>query len=506
MQDTLDQFAANTPDTFAVDTTEQGQDEWTTGLKERREHDPDNEPPFSRVFIVCGKSVNSDEQLKEYFVSCGRIEYCKIIRDKITNESKGIAYIKFDKTSSAAIAIETMNGKQIIDNLPPLKVMIADAKGSKQPKPVYKEPEDTPPRSRLFVICSKDLTEDELVQKFQVFGELEYCKIMRDKQTGESKGFGFVKFSKASTAAVAMENINEQNEIINGVRLKAIIADPKAKAKRTNEFYPRQDYYYPMPAMGYYQPYAYPEYNNMAPFVPFAPAYVMPRQRLFVVCHKSVTQEQLAGVFSKYPGMEYCDLKKNKATGESKGFAYVNYTTLQAAMMAKEQLDGYELPPGSYIKVMYAEPKEGKVDMGMNLYPFGFPGTGAMEPVMEEPMHPDLYLPEGSRLFIMMTKPLPEYILQDVFLQFPGLEYVTLNNDMTTGYVKYSTAMAAQSALNYLNNAEISGTRIRIQVANVPTQPTNTTTETTATNGTASTVHNPPSQMAQPEIDNSLKR
>jgi hypothetical protein len=114
----------------------------------------DNEPPFSRVFIVCGRSI-SGEELMQSFSKFGRVESCKIITDKLTKESKGVAYIKFDKASSAALAIENLHGKQISEYSPPLKVMIAEMKGAKQQKPIYTEAEDLPPRSRLFIVCSK---------------------------------------------------------------------------------------------------------------------------------------------------------------------------------------------------------------------------------------------------------------------------------------------------------------------------------------------------------------
>jgi hypothetical protein len=42
------------------------------------------------------------------------------------------------------------------------------------------------------------------------------------------------------------------------------------------------------------------------------------QQRLFVVVHKSVSDDQLRLLFRQYPGMEYCDLKRDKATGKSK--------------------------------------------------------------------------------------------------------------------------------------------------------------------------------------------
>ncbi len=42
------------------------------------------------------------------------------------------------------------------------------------------------------------------------------------------------------------------------------------------------------------------------------------KQRLFVVVHKSVGDDVLSRLFRAYAGMEYCDLKKDKATGKSK--------------------------------------------------------------------------------------------------------------------------------------------------------------------------------------------
>jgi len=81
------------------------------------------------------------------------------------------------------------------------------------------------------------------------------------------------------------------------------------------------------------------------------------KQRLFVVVHKSVTEDVLQRLFRQYPGMEYCDLKKDRATGKSKGYCYVNYSTPVAAAAAVEQLNGVEFPPGTgfRIKVMFAE-------------------------------------------------------------------------------------------------------------------------------------------------------
>lgn len=41
-----------------------------------------------------------------------------------------------------------------------------------------------------------------------MYGDLEYCKLMRDKTTQESKGYAYVKYFKASHAAVAVEEVS----------------------------------------------------------------------------------------------------------------------------------------------------------------------------------------------------------------------------------------------------------------------------------------------------------
>jgi len=467
--------------------------ESSQGDRDRTPRDSDNDPPYSRVFIVCGKGT-LEEDLENEFKAFGNLQYCKLIKDKATGEAKNIAYAKYDKASSAALAIENLNGKKLSEDQPALKVLIADAKGTRSsPRNQSREPEDLPPRSRLFVICQKEFLDEDITNHFKPYGDIEYVKVIKDKITNEPKGYAYVKFSKSSSAAIAMEEVNRLAQE-SGIKLKALVADPKSKLKPEAPLPPVG--YPPMPVM-YDQPMPF-GYGPELGYPPL-PGY-MPqssRQRLFVVVHKSISQDQLARLFSRYPGMEYCDLKKHKATGESKGFAYINYSTPQAAMMAKDQLDGYEFPPGQVLKVMPAEPlglgKGGPGGGGhsgheapaissmrdsfahmMSPYPPIYPHAA---PAPAPPMSPsdskgaqsnDRNYPEGSRLFIVLSKALPDYVLQDLFSRFGALEYVRLQKDKNYGYAKYTTAAAAQYAMSYLNNTEIHGQKINITLAHPP--------------------------------------
>ena len=80
-------------------------------------------PPFSRVFIVCSKSMR-EEEVREAFSVFGNIEDVWMVKDRMTKENKGICYVKYDKASSAALAIENLDAKMIGSDPKPIKVYI----------------------------------------------------------------------------------------------------------------------------------------------------------------------------------------------------------------------------------------------------------------------------------------------------------------------------------------------------------------------------------------------
>lgn len=55
---------------------------------------------------------------------------------------------------------------------------------------------------------SYKLTDDELKTAFLPFGDVKYARIIMDRDSGRSKGFGFVKMAGRSQAKAAMEALN----------------------------------------------------------------------------------------------------------------------------------------------------------------------------------------------------------------------------------------------------------------------------------------------------------
>lgn len=54
-----------------------------------------------------------------------------------------------------------------------------------------------------------DLDDDELMEIFEKFGVVNSAKVAMDKETGKSRGFGFVDMQNEAEARDAIENLND---------------------------------------------------------------------------------------------------------------------------------------------------------------------------------------------------------------------------------------------------------------------------------------------------------
>ncbi|KAI0989040.1 hypothetical protein GJ496_009095 [Pomphorhynchus laevis] len=157
-------------------------------------------PPYSRLFILVPKST-TEKKLTECFSLYGHIEDIWLLREKSTGSSRGICYIKYSKASSAALAMEKMNGQYLDEFSKPLKVMISNNRNERN----IRQPCEAERMLRIFLLLPKEFTSDDLYQTFKKFGEIYSVQIVVDKVTGKSRGLGYVKFFKASDSARALE-------------------------------------------------------------------------------------------------------------------------------------------------------------------------------------------------------------------------------------------------------------------------------------------------------------
>ena len=128
------------------------------GREPRSDGNKYDDPPNSRLFIVCGKNITED-QFKESFGTFGTIEEVWVLKDRTTQEPKGVTYIKFSKTSEAAEAMEEMNGRCIEGSPRPMKVMIAHSRDQGSRRDMNEDERLV----RLFIMVPKTSTESEKI-------------------------------------------------------------------------------------------------------------------------------------------------------------------------------------------------------------------------------------------------------------------------------------------------------------------------------------------------------
>lgn len=74
------------------------------------------------------------------------------------------------------------------------------------------------------------MTESSISQMFEAFGSVDSVKIIKDRFSGRSKGFGFVEMPNNSEADKAIKALN--GKIIDRKAVKINPADPEGKKKK----------------------------------------------------------------------------------------------------------------------------------------------------------------------------------------------------------------------------------------------------------------------------------
>lgn len=68
-------------------------------------------------------------------------------------------------------------------------------------------------KNKLYVAgLPYDVTEDELRRAFAAVGTVVSVRIIADKQTNQSKGFGFVEMSTEEDAKTAVQQLNNSQQ------------------------------------------------------------------------------------------------------------------------------------------------------------------------------------------------------------------------------------------------------------------------------------------------------
>jgi len=154
---------------------------------------------IKKVFVGGIGPNTTRDTVHAAFSQFGDVLECKVIVDQNTGFSKGFGFVEFTSPISAQKATASgfimIDGKNCNCNL-----AFSDNKGDS--KSLNDQGE-----CKVFVGgLAPTVTSESLSVAMAPYGKVESCKVVLDKATQVSKGFGFVEFASSKSAARAVKN------------------------------------------------------------------------------------------------------------------------------------------------------------------------------------------------------------------------------------------------------------------------------------------------------------
>ena len=182
-----------------------------------------------RTVFVQQLSVKcTDRDLLAFFTENGcPARNARIVLDKYTRKSKGVAYVEFYEEETVKVALK-LTGKKLVGV--PVIVELTETEKNRiaqeaaslnaantagSSSTVATSASSNKPAApvddlvRLYIgALHPSLTESELQQLFEPFGQLESVELLKDERSGASKGVAFVQYKRPGGAKMALEALN----------------------------------------------------------------------------------------------------------------------------------------------------------------------------------------------------------------------------------------------------------------------------------------------------------
>lgn len=161
--------------------------------------------------------------LFEVFNAVGAVSSIRVCRDAVTRRSLGYAYVNFHQMADAERALDTMNFTDIKE---------------KQCRIMWSQRDPSLRRSGVGNIFVNNLNESidnkMLYDTFSLFGNILSCKVVCDKETLLSKGYGYVHYETAEAARAAIAKLD--GNFIDGQEVQVVEFMSRGTRPGQNEF------------------------------------------------------------------------------------------------------------------------------------------------------------------------------------------------------------------------------------------------------------------------------
>ncbi|CAK9276211.1 unnamed protein product [Sphagnum jensenii] len=157
------------------------------------------------------------QQLAEIFQDFGNVELVEVIYDRETSRSRGFGFVTMGSQEEATAAKEKLDGYMLGGRALTVSFPQANRGGGRPPseRPLRDRPfgggggGGYDSENKLFVGNLSWSVDDESLQaKFSDYGKVLDARVIYDRETGRSRGFGFVTYSNADEVNDAIQNLD----------------------------------------------------------------------------------------------------------------------------------------------------------------------------------------------------------------------------------------------------------------------------------------------------------
>lgn len=144
---------------------------------------------------------------ESYILSCfaqtGEVTSAKVIRNKQTGQSEGYGFLEFVSRATAERVLQTYNGTLMPNSEQNFRLNWATLGAGER------RIDDTPDYTIFVGDLASDVTDYMLQETFRAhYASVKGAKVVTDRTTGRSKGYGFVRFGDESEQLRAMTEMN----------------------------------------------------------------------------------------------------------------------------------------------------------------------------------------------------------------------------------------------------------------------------------------------------------
>ncbi|OVA17627.1 RNA recognition motif domain [Macleaya cordata] len=199
-----------------------GEKEGEEGTEESGEESYPEPPEEAKLFVGNLPYDMDSEKLAQLFDQAGVVEVAEVIYNRETDQSRGFGFVTMSTVEEAEKAVEMYNRYDVNGRL--LTVNKAAPRGSRPERP----PREFSSSFRIYVGNLPWQVDDaRLEQVFSEHGKVVDARVVFDRETGRSRGFGFVTMATETEVNDAIAALDGQS--LDGRSIRVNVAEERPR-------------------------------------------------------------------------------------------------------------------------------------------------------------------------------------------------------------------------------------------------------------------------------------